>query len=111
MNNLIPILIVIFLSAFGVLGDYFMKISGSGIKYINYPLFLLGMSIYILGGIGWFFVMKHIKLSTLGMFFALTNIILLVSVGVFFFKERLNIYEVIGIILGVISIFILARFA
>jgi drug/metabolite transporter (DMT)-like permease len=110
MSNLIPILIVIFLTAVGVVGDYFIKSSGSGQKYISYPHFFIGMIIYALTAFGWFYVMKHIKLSTLGVFFALTNIILLALLGVIFFKEHLTVYEIVGIILGVISIIILARF-
>lgn len=68
------------------------------------------MIIYALTAFGWFYVMKHIKLSTLGIFFALTNIILLALVGVVFFKEHLSLYDIVGIILGIISIIILARF-
>ncbi|HEU0085874.1 MAG TPA: hypothetical protein VFQ59_02845 [Candidatus Paceibacterota bacterium] len=110
MANLIPILIILLLSVVGVLADYFIKISGNGVKYMEYRPFLLGMFLYALTSFGWFYVMKHVKLSTLGVFYSVTTLILLVFVGVFFFKEELSVYEIIGISLGVISIFILARF-
>ena len=110
MNSIIPILIIIFLAGVGVLADYFLKISGNGEKYINYPTFFIGMIIYALTAFGWFYVMKHIKLSTLGIFYSVTTVVLLAFVGVFFFKEQLSIYDIIGIVLGITSIIILARF-
>lgn len=110
MHSLIPILIAILLAGVGVLADYFLKISGNGTKYIHYPYFFLGMIIYALTAFGWFFVMKHIKLSTLGIFYSATTLIILALIGVFLFKEQLNVYEVVGIILGIASIIILARF-
>ncbi len=110
MSSLIPIVIIIFLSAVGVAGDYFIKLSGNGPKYINYVPFFTGMLIYAVTAFGWFYVMKHIKLSTLGVFFALTNIILLALLGVIFFKEHLSASDIIGIAFGVISIILLARF-
>ncbi len=68
MNNLIPIIIVIFLAGVGVLADYFIKLAGNGSKYITYPSFFVGMAIYALTAFGWFYAMKHIKLSTSGIF-------------------------------------------
>ncbi len=110
MNNFLPILIIILVTGVSVVGDYFIKLSGNGSKYIQYPFFFLGMIIYASTAFGWFYIMKHTKLSTLGVFFGLTNIILLALVGVIFFKEHLNTYDIVGIIFGVISIILLARF-
>jgi small multidrug resistance pump len=110
MANLTPILIVICLAGIGVLADYFIKLSGNGAKYINYHHFFIGMIIYALTAIGWFYAMKHIKLSTLGIFYSVTTAVLLALVGTIFFKEHLSTYEIIGIIFGMVSIIILARF-
>jgi len=68
------------------------------------------MVLYALTAVGWFYVMKHIKLEMLGLFYSLTTIILLIVVGMVLFKEQLSAFELIGIILGVISIVILGRF-
>jgi len=110
MVNLIPILVIILLAATGVLGDYFIKLSGNGPRYINYPHFFVGMIIYALTAFGWFYAMKHIKLGTLGIFYSVTTVILLAFVGAVFFREHLNTYEIIGVTFGVASIIILARF-
>ena len=103
-------LIVIFLAGVGVLGDYFIKEAGAGTKYILYGPFILGMVIYALTAVGWFYVMKHMKLGVLGMFYSLTTVILLAIVGAIFFRERLTMFDLVGISLGIASIIILARF-
>ena len=104
-------LIVVGLSLVGVLGDYFIKLSGhSEIKYVDLKWFIIGFAVYASTAIGWFFVMKHIKLSTLGVLYGVTTVIALTLVGVLFFKEHLNTYEIIVIIAGVSSIILLSRF-
>ncbi len=105
--NIIPIIATVVLAGVGVLGDYFIKLSGSGSKYIAYLPFFTGMIVYALTAVGWFFVMKHVKLGLLGVLYSLTTIILLTIIGAIFFKEQLNIYDIVGIVLGIISIIIL----
>lgn len=104
------ILVVIFLSALGVFGDFFIKIAGNGEKFIEIKWFIIGMLIYASTAFGWFYVMKHIKLSTLGGIYALTTILLLIIVGIFYFHEKLNNHEIVGMITALISILLLNRF-
>lgn len=111
MSKYFYIFIVVLMSAFGVIGDYFIKLSGNSQKYMLVRWFVLGLLIYSFSAFGWFFVMKHIKLSTLGVYYALTTVILLVGLGLIVFKETLNIYEIIGVLLAVASLILLARFA
>ncbi|MCR4311009.1 MAG: hypothetical protein NUV54_00335 [Candidatus Taylorbacteria bacterium] len=69
------------------------------------------MLIYTGTAFGWFYVMKHMKLSSLGIVYALTVSILVVLVGVLYFHEKLNTPEIIGMIMAVISLILLSRFA
>jgi len=110
MKNLFPVLAIMLLAGVNVLGDYFIKLSGIGPKYIKYFPFFVGMVVYALTAVGWFFVMKEMKLSTLGIFYSVTTAILLVIVGTLVFKEQLNTYSLIGIALGIASIIILIKF-
>lgn len=109
--KLLSLLGIVFLSAIGVFGDFCIKLSGSGKNFMDLKWFILGFVIYGLTAFGWFFVMKNIKLSTLGVFYALSTIIFLIIVGVFYFKEPLNYYEILGIIFAIVSIILLGRFA
>lgn len=112
MNILFTSLIIVGLSLIGVWGDYFIKMSGNHPeKYIDYKYFIIGLLLFSSTAIGWFFVMKHIKLSTLGVIYGVTTILALTLIGTLFFKENLNFYEIIGLILGLSSIFLLVRFS
>lgn len=106
-----PILIVIGLSLVGVLGDYFLKLAGNGEKYVDVRWFIIGMLVYSSTAIGWFFVLKHMKLADLGIVYATTTVLALALVGVVAFKENLVWYEIVGLGAGLLSIFLLSRFA
>ncbi len=86
--EIFPALIVITLAIIGVVGDYFIKLSGNGDRYITYHLFFVGMIIYALTAFGWFYAMKHIKLGILGVFYSLTTVIFLVIVGAVFLENN-----------------------
>jgi drug/metabolite transporter (DMT)-like permease len=105
------ILGIILVTAVGVLGDFFIKLSGQGDKFIDWKIFLISLLVYASTAFGWFYLMKHIKLSSLGVIYALSTVLLLVGVGVFYFHEKLNITEIIGISFAVISLILLSRFA
>ncbi len=109
--KLLSLLGVILLSAMGAIGDSFIKLSGAGKIFMDVKWFIVGFVIYAATAFGWFFVMKNIKLSTLGVFYAVSTIIFLIIVGVFYFKEPLNNYEIVGIILAIVSLILLGKFA
>ncbi len=112
MNKVILSLVAaVLLALVGVLGDSFIKESGLGPRFINWKIFIVGLLIYSSTAFGWFFVLKNVKLSTLGAFYAVTTVLALALVSVFYFKEALNVYELVGIILAIGSLILLARFA
>lgn len=95
----------------GVIGDSFLKISGGGEKFVNLKFFIIGLVVYASTAFGWFYVMKSVKLSTIGVIYSISTVLLLVAVGVIFFHEKLKIHEIIGIVAAIISIVLLSRFA
>ncbi len=106
-----PIFGIILLSLAGVIGDFFIKLAGNGSKYMEAKWFVLGALVYAATAFGWFYVMKHIKLSSLGVIYSLSTVLLLVALGVFYFHEKLNVYEILGISAAIVSIILLSRFA
>ncbi len=107
----LSILLGIILSLIVVFGDYLIKLASMQNGFSGWYLLMLGAIIYGLTGIGWFFVMRHLKLSTIGVVFGMSCLIALTLVSIFYFNEHINSYEIFGIILAIISIIILARFA
>jgi len=106
----IPILATILLAAWGTLGDSFLKVSAGSSKPSQIKFFLLGLSIYAVSAFGWFYVLKYIKLSSIGFIYSVSTSLLLVVIGGLYFKETLGFREIVGIATSIVSIALLARF-
>jgi drug/metabolite transporter (DMT)-like permease len=76
----------------------------------NYKFLLLGMFLYSIDAIMWFWVYKSAKFSTVAIVYSIFTIFLSIVIGFFFFKEKINFLEIVGIILGIGSILILGKF-
>lgn len=105
------ILVTIAFSIIGIVGDYFLKLASSQDAPLKSRAFYLGFAFYASTAFGWVFVMRHLKLGTIGVLYSLSMIVLLTLVGVVFFQERLNRYEILGIGMAIASMFLLIRFA
>ena len=62
-------------------------------------------------GIWVVFVMKYLKLATISVLYSISMVLLLTGVGVVFFRESLNYYEIGGLIMAIGSLILLMRFA
>lgn len=110
-NEVYPsIFFAVLLSLVGVIGDYFIKVSGQK-SSVDIRYFILGFVIYASTAFGWFFVMRHVKLTTLGVIYTVSTVLFLTLLSVFYFKEKISVMEIFGIIMAIISMLILARFA
>ena len=107
----LAVLITIAFSVIGVLGDYFLKLASARDHPLRTSWFYLGFALYASTAFGWVFVMKHLKLATISVLYSVSLVLLLTAIGVMLFHESLNYFEVIGIVLAVISLALLMRFA
>ena len=55
--------------------------------------------------------MKHLKLSTVGVVYAVTMILLLTTMGVVVFRESLSYPEIAGLFMAIGALILLGRFA
>jgi multidrug transporter EmrE-like cation transporter len=109
-KSYLPVLVAVVMSGVGIVGDYFLKrASGQGQPLATWA-FLVGLVLYSSTAFAWVYVMRHLKLATIGVIYSVSMILLLTAMGVFFFEESLNRYEVAGIVLAVAAIVLLARF-
>ena len=106
-----PVVAIIFLAIAGVVGDFFLKMAGYGTKYLDLKWFVPGLLVYASLSYAWFYVMKQVKLSTVGVFYSLFTVLLLVAIGTLYFHEKLNAYELLGIAAAIVSVILLSRFA
>jgi small multidrug resistance pump len=107
----IAVLVTIGFSVIGVLGDHFLKLASAKEQSLRTSCFYLGFALYASTAFGWVFVMKHLKLATISVLYSVSLVLLLTAIGVVLFHESLNYFEVIGIVLAVMSLVLLMRFA
>lgn len=111
MKNSPPILVTLGFSAVGVLGDYLLKLASAQKNPLKSGWFYVGFAVYASTAFGWVYVMRHLKLATIGVVYSVSMILLLTAIGAIAFKESLNAYEVAGIAMAVGSLILLMRFA
>lgn len=111
MNWLYNALVVVVVTSIAVWGDTYLKAATltTGTKHI-YNLGM-GILIYAFVAFGFYYMYKLMEFSDSGVMYALTTIILYVLIGSLLYRETINPYEWVGIILAVVSVFLLARFA
>ena len=107
----IAVLVTFAFSIVGVLGDYFLKLASAQNQPLRTSWFYIGFALYASTAFGWVFVMKHLKLGTISVLYSISLVLLLTAVGVILFRETLNYFEMMGILLAVVSLVLLMRFA
>jgi small multidrug resistance pump len=110
-DKTIAVLVTIAFSVIGVVGDAFLKLASDEENSLRSPWFYVGFAFYASTAFGWVFVMKHLKLGTIGIVYSVSMILLLTAVGVVFFRESLNWSEIAGLLLAIASLVLLMRFA
>lgn len=98
------------LSIVTVFADSLIKHASLEDAFSGWKMLVFGALIYGMTGFGWFFVMRGVKLSTLGSLYALSSVIFLTLVSVFYFREKISAMEIAGIGMAVLSLIILSRF-
>jgi len=107
----LAVLVTIGFSVVGVVGDYFLKLASENENSMKTKWFYIGFVLYASTAFGWVFVMKYLKLATISVLYSVSMILLLTAIGVVFFRETLNFYEIAGLILAIASLILLMRFA
>src|SRR5690242_17622298 len=96
------------MSGVGIVGDYFLKRASAEESPLAGRAFLVGLVLYASTAFAWVFVMRHLKLATIGVIYSVSMILLLTGMGVLLFNESLNRYEAAGIALALASLILLS---
>ena len=107
----VAVAITIAFSAVGVVGDYFLKLASGADNPMKSRWFYVGFLVYASTAFGWVFVMRYLKLGTIGVVYSVSMVLLLTLVGTCWFGEPLTYYEMAGIALAIASLILLMRFA
>jgi len=96
--------LIILAVAFEIIGDILFKKWSIENKSI---LLYIGLLIYFIGTIFWAFSLKYEYLSTAISVFMIINLVVIVLVGVLYFKEDLSLINKFGIGLGILSVILI----
>jgi small multidrug resistance pump len=107
----LAVVVTIAFSVVGVIGDYLLKRASDESNPMRSRWFYVGFVVYASTAFGWVFVMRHLKLATIGVVYSVSMILLLTTIGIVFFREPLNRYEIAGLAMAVASLVLLVRFA
>ncbi len=110
-KSALAVLVTIGFSIVGVVGDYFLKLASGEERSLRSPWFYIGFAVYASTAFGWVFVMKHLKLATIGVVYSVSLVVLLTVIGVVIFRESLNYYEMAGLVMAIGALVLLSRFS
>lgn len=110
MSKLSALAAAVALSIITVAADYFVKKASLSASVWNRWL-AVGAVIYGSTAIGWVFVMRGMKLSALGVVYGVCCIIFLTLTSLVVFHEKITLLGLVGVILGIVSILLLYKFA
>jgi multidrug transporter EmrE-like cation transporter len=110
-ERLTAILIILLVAALCAACDWLLKRASLCSQPFSSPAFWAGLAGYTVSAFAWVFILRWMKLSTIGAIYSVCLIVLLALIGVVFFQEKLNREEICGLVLACVSIFLLVRFA
>src|SRR5688572_18423040 len=106
-SKILAVLITVAFSGVGVVGDYFLKLASEEKQFLKSIWFYVGFVVYGSTAVGWVYVMRHLKLATIGVVYSVSMILLLTVLGVVVFRESLSYYEMAGLAMAIGSLFLL----
>lgn len=110
-NTLLPLLVTVGLSVFSVFADYLLKRASASPQPFSRWYFAGAVSIYAGSCFAWIYVLRHLKLATIGAIYSVLVVGLLTVIGITVFRESLSIYEWVGLAAAVYALVLLGRFA
>ena len=111
LKHSLPLVVTVAFGVVGVVGDYLLKFASEQRAPFRSGWFSLGFAVYASTAFGWVYVMRHLKLATIGAVYSVSMILLLTGVGVAAFGQPLTAYEVAGLAMAIGSLVLLMRFA
>lgn len=109
MGKAMAVGVAVVMSGVGIAGDYFLKRASERESPLMTRSFLAGLILYGSTAFAWVFVMRHLKLATIGVIYSVSMVLLLAGMGVLFFGESLSRTECAGIALAILSLLLISR--
>ena len=111
MDPKMSVAITLLISAACIVGDYYLKIASNSPRPFRTQAFAIGTAVFAATSFGWVLVLRHLKLGAVGVVYGVSTVLFMALLGWVAFGETLRWHEMLGLLLGVASILLLARFA
>lgn len=98
------IAILLAVTAATIAGDYFIKIASDKPKGLLTITFGIGLVLYALPAIGWYFLMKSHSLAVIGVIYSAATVIMLAILSTLVFHEAFGWREGLGITLALMAV-------
>lgn len=96
--------LLIIVTAVTLVGDYFIKVASGRPNGLWTPTFAIGLVLYGLPAIGWFYLMRSHALSVIGVLYSAATVLLLTGLSIFVFKEGFGWREALGVMLALLAV-------
>ncbi len=106
MNQALFIIFISVAILFESFADVLFKFSHTESKQI---FLWIGIVLYTIGTVIWAYSLKYEFLSKAISLFTILNLVVVTLAGVFIFKEELTLINKIGILLGIVSVFLIEK--
>lgn len=103
---------VVFKYWIGSMGSLSVSAGGAGrlvLEILKSPLMLLGLLLYGLGFLAWLFLLSRATLSLVYPVVVSLNIIAVLAISAFFFKETITTPQLFGVLVVLAGIFLIFR--
>jgi small multidrug resistance pump len=109
-TTLAPFLVTVGLSVLSVLADYLLKRASASPQAFSRWYFAAAVFIYGASCFAWIYVLRHLKLATIGAIYSVLVIGLLTVIGITVFHESLSYSECVGLAAAAVALILLGRF-
>lgn len=110
MTSLYPVVWAILLSMVSVAADYFVKRASESPHALQSAYFVTGAAMFTVSAFGWVFVLRYVKLATIGAIYSVVTVIGLAVLELTIFNESFTPAEWLGMGLAISSLILLSRF-
>lgn len=100
-------IILVVITLLTMAGDYYIKLASARPDGLLTAGFALGVVLYALPALGWFFLMRSHSLAAIGVFYSSATILLLAALGTLVFGEAFGLREGIGVTLAVAAVVVM----
>ncbi len=110
MKQLFVVVSIAVLTLFTIFGDYYLKLASHKSNTFLTREFGIGLAVYIVTAFIWTYIYRNSHFGIAGVVYSILSLLLFVFTGIIFFQETVDLTEILGISLGVVSLLMLVRY-